>query len=155
MRYQRNSKDYMSKRLTWSDTSSNSSRPANNFESCETVSIAESAQRSLVLSLAQHLNHEFTLIDANGPTVAAVCDRRPKSLLPVRNPWRPCNPWLQFPYPEICVYSCLFVVTRASLAIDALKISRCKRCSRKVWSIVKPLAMLSHLFCRQTTEEKL
>ena len=31
-------------RLTWSETSSKSARPAKDFESCETVSIAESAQ---------------------------------------------------------------------------------------------------------------
>jgi hypothetical protein len=30
--------------LTWSDTSSKSGRPAKDFESCETVSMAESAQ---------------------------------------------------------------------------------------------------------------
>jgi hypothetical protein len=34
--------------ITWSDTSSKSARPAKDFESCETVSIAESAQCSLV-----------------------------------------------------------------------------------------------------------
>src|SRR6266536_4713819 len=33
-----------SPRLAWSDTSSKSARPAKDFESCETVSIAESAQ---------------------------------------------------------------------------------------------------------------
>jgi hypothetical protein len=45
--------------LTWSDTSSKSARPAKDFESCETVSIAESAQCPLVQRLAQHLNHEW------------------------------------------------------------------------------------------------
>jgi hypothetical protein len=39
--------------LTWSDTSSKSARPAKDFESLETVSIAESAQCSLVRSPAQ------------------------------------------------------------------------------------------------------
>src|SRR5207248_2911460 len=47
-----------SPRLTWSDTSSKSARPANDFESCETVSIAESAQCSLVQRPAQLVNHE-------------------------------------------------------------------------------------------------
>src|SRR5205807_4579118 len=42
-----------SPRLTWSDTSSKSARPANDFESCETVSITESAQCSLVRCPAQ------------------------------------------------------------------------------------------------------
>src|SRR5207302_403110 len=42
-----------SPRLTWSETSSNSARPAKDFESCETVSITESAQCSLVRCLAQ------------------------------------------------------------------------------------------------------
>src|SRR5882724_11064229 len=42
-----------SPRLTWSDTSSNSARAAKDFESCETVSIAESAQCSLVRCPAQ------------------------------------------------------------------------------------------------------
>src|SRR5205823_12218393 len=48
-----------SPRLTWSDTSSKSARPAKDFESCETVSIAESAQCSLVRRLAQLVNHEW------------------------------------------------------------------------------------------------
>src|SRR5437867_11003540 len=43
-------------RLTWSDTSSKSGRPAKDFESWETVSITQSAQCSLVQRLAQHLN---------------------------------------------------------------------------------------------------
>jgi hypothetical protein len=47
-----------SPRLTWSDTSSKSARPAKDFESCETVSITESAQCSLVRCLAQLVNHE-------------------------------------------------------------------------------------------------
>jgi hypothetical protein len=42
-----------SPRLTWSDTSSKSARPAKDFESCETVSIAESAQCPLVRCPAQ------------------------------------------------------------------------------------------------------
>src|SRR5437763_1793209 len=42
-----------SPRLTWSETSSKSARPAKDFESCETVSITESAQCSLVRRLAQ------------------------------------------------------------------------------------------------------
>jgi hypothetical protein len=46
--------------LTWSETSSKSARPAKDFESCETVSIPESAQFPLVLCLAQQLNHEST-----------------------------------------------------------------------------------------------
>jgi hypothetical protein len=41
--------------LTWSETSSKSARPANDFESCETVSIAESAQCPLVRCPAQPL----------------------------------------------------------------------------------------------------
>ena len=40
----RYSKPIRSPRLTWSDTSSKSTRPTKDFESCETVSIAESAQ---------------------------------------------------------------------------------------------------------------
>src|SRR5437588_12338477 len=47
-----------SPRLTWSDTSSKSARPAKDFESCETVSIAESAQCPLVRCPAQTVNHE-------------------------------------------------------------------------------------------------
>src|SRR5437764_6047382 len=47
-----------SPRLTWSDTSSKSARPAKDFESCETVSIAESAQCCLVRWPAQLVNHE-------------------------------------------------------------------------------------------------
>src|SRR5205823_7108768 len=42
-----------SPRLTWSETSSKSARPAKDFESCETVSIPESAQCSLVRRPAQ------------------------------------------------------------------------------------------------------
>src|SRR5882724_3130515 len=49
-----------SPRLTWSDTSSKSARPAKDFESCETVSITESAQCSLVRCAAQLVNHELT-----------------------------------------------------------------------------------------------
>jgi hypothetical protein len=54
-----------SPRLTWSETSSKSARPAKDFESCETVSIAESAQCSLVRCLAQHLNHQSTRMNTN------------------------------------------------------------------------------------------
>src|SRR6478672_11260586 len=43
----------MSPRLTWSETSSKSARPAKDFESWETVSIAESAQCPLVRCPAQ------------------------------------------------------------------------------------------------------
>src|SRR6266436_2764971 len=45
-------------RLTWSETSSKSARPAKDFESCETVNIAESAQCPLVRCPAQLVNHE-------------------------------------------------------------------------------------------------
>src|SRR2546421_7525186 len=48
-----------SPRLTWSETSSKSARPAKDFESCETVSIAESAQCLLVRCPAQLVNHEW------------------------------------------------------------------------------------------------
>src|SRR6266513_359058 len=69
-----------SPRLTWSDTSSKTARPAKDFESCETVSIAESAQCSLVqrlaqlfafnLSTPQHLNFYTTLVRLElGPVV--------------------------------------------------------------------------------------
>src|SRR6266705_6893782 len=51
-----------SPRLTWSETSSKSARPAKDFESWETVSIAESAQCSLVRCPAQLVNHESTLL---------------------------------------------------------------------------------------------
>src|SRR5881409_4154475 len=46
--------------LTWSDTSSKSARPAKDFESCETVSITESAKCSLVQRLAQLLALNFS-----------------------------------------------------------------------------------------------
>ena len=49
-----------SPRLTWSDASSKSGRPAKDFESCEMVSIAESAQCLLVRCPAQLVNHEST-----------------------------------------------------------------------------------------------
>jgi hypothetical protein len=39
--------------LTWSETSSKSARPAKDFESCETISTAESVQCSLVRRPAQ------------------------------------------------------------------------------------------------------
>src|SRR5205823_9973861 len=47
-----------SPRLTWSETSSKSAWPAKDFESCETVSITESAECPLVQRLAQLVNHE-------------------------------------------------------------------------------------------------
>src|SRR5438876_10067310 len=49
-------------RLTWSGTSSKSARPANDFESCETVSIAESAQCPLVRCPAQLVSREQALL---------------------------------------------------------------------------------------------
>jgi len=51
--------------LTSGDTSSKSARPAKDFESCETVSIAESAQCPLVRCLAQLVNHESTQMNTN------------------------------------------------------------------------------------------
>jgi hypothetical protein len=45
---------------TWSDTSSKSARPAKDFESCETVSIAESAQCPLVRCSAQLVSRDQT-----------------------------------------------------------------------------------------------
>src|SRR5690349_18521678 len=54
-----------SPRLTWSDTSSKSARPAKDFESCETVSIAESAQCPLVHRPVQLANHEPTRMNTN------------------------------------------------------------------------------------------
>src|SRR5437764_9863903 len=54
-----------SPRLTWSDTSSKSARPAKDFESCETVSIADSAQCPLVRCPAQLVNHESTRMNTN------------------------------------------------------------------------------------------
>src|SRR5437773_2822119 len=51
-----------SRRLTWSETSSKSARPAKDFESCKTVNIAESAQCPLVRCPAQLLSHESTLL---------------------------------------------------------------------------------------------
>jgi len=47
-----------SARLTWSERSSNSARPAKDFESCETVSVAESAQCPLVRCPTRLVNHE-------------------------------------------------------------------------------------------------
>jgi hypothetical protein len=46
--------------LTWSETSSKSARLAKDFESRETVSIAESGQGPLVRCLTQLVNHELT-----------------------------------------------------------------------------------------------
>src|SRR5437773_9018617 len=54
-----------SPRLTWSETSSKSARPAKDFESCETVNIAESAQCPLVRYPAQLVNHESTRMNTN------------------------------------------------------------------------------------------
>jgi hypothetical protein len=48
-----------------SEMSSKSFRPANDFESWETVSIVESAQCSLVRSPAQLVNHESTRMNTN------------------------------------------------------------------------------------------
>src|SRR6266496_244345 len=62
-----------SPRLTWSDTSSKSARPAKDFESWETVSIAESAQCPLVRCLAQLLALNFYTTPARlelGPVVS-------------------------------------------------------------------------------------
>jgi hypothetical protein len=50
--------------LTWSETSSKSARPAKDFESCETVSIAESAQCSLVRCPAQLVSRDQTSLHA-------------------------------------------------------------------------------------------
>src|SRR5438094_1340209 len=58
-----------SPRLTWSDTSSKSARPAKDFESCETVSIPESAQCSLVRCPAQLVNHESTRMNTNHKSI--------------------------------------------------------------------------------------
>src|SRR3989449_8179175 len=49
-----------SPRLTWSETSSKSAGPANDFESWETVSTTESAQCPLVRCSAQLESHEQT-----------------------------------------------------------------------------------------------
>src|SRR5437667_2066967 len=58
-------KPIRSPRLTWSETSSKSARPAKDFESCETVSITESAQCCLVRCPAQLVNHESTRMNTN------------------------------------------------------------------------------------------
>jgi len=50
--------------VTWSDTSSKSARPAKDFESCETVSFAESAQCLLVRCPAQLLSRNQTSLYA-------------------------------------------------------------------------------------------
>src|SRR6266404_1457566 len=70
-------------RLTWSDTSSKSARPAKDFESWETVSITESAQCSLVRRLVQlrvaHTDLDHDLYLFRDPT-CPVCDpHRPSS----------------------------------------------------------------------------
>src|SRR5437773_6896147 len=57
-------KPIRSPRLTWSETSSKSARPAKDFESCETVSIAESAQCPLVRCPAQPLSRDQTSLYA-------------------------------------------------------------------------------------------
>jgi hypothetical protein len=54
-----------SPRLTWRDTSSKSARPAKDFESCETVSTAESAQCPLVRCPAQLPSREQTSLYRN------------------------------------------------------------------------------------------
>ena len=66
-----------SPRLTWSDTSSKSARPANDFESCETVSIAESAQCPLVRCPAQLVNHESTRMNTNRRCSGGCVSRKP------------------------------------------------------------------------------
>src|SRR5213080_235039 len=53
-----------SPRLSWSETSSKSARPAKDFESWETVSIAESAQCPLVRCPAQLPSREQTSLHA-------------------------------------------------------------------------------------------
>src|SRR5216117_2015694 len=58
-----------SPRLTWSETSSKSARPAKDFESWETVSIAESAQCPLVRCPAQLVNHESTRMNTNHKSI--------------------------------------------------------------------------------------
>src|SRR4029077_6510742 len=62
-----------SPRLTWKDTSSKSVRPAKGFESCETVSIAESAQCPLVRCPAQPL--VACLPRRNELKAGRVCDK--------------------------------------------------------------------------------
>src|SRR5436853_1245958 len=64
-------------RLTWSGTSSTSARPANDFESCETVSIAESAQCPLVQCPAQLVNHQSTRMNTNRRCSAGGVSRKP------------------------------------------------------------------------------
>ena len=58
-RYSKPTNPIRSPRLTWSETSSKSARPAKYFESWETVSIAESERCSLVPCPAQLVNHEW------------------------------------------------------------------------------------------------
>src|SRR5436190_16615395 len=58
-----------SPRLTWSETSSKSARPAKDFESWGTVSIAESAQCPLVRCPAQLVNHESTRMNTNHKSI--------------------------------------------------------------------------------------
>src|SRR5213080_3067911 len=87
-----------SPRLTWSETSSNSARPAKDFESCETVSITESAQCSLVRCPAQLVNHESTRMDTNhemNPSVSG--EHRPLAC------WR----WL----PAVAHFTAMLLVT--------------------------------------------
>jgi hypothetical protein len=50
--------------LTWSDTSSKSARPEKDFESCETVNMAESAQCPLVRCPAQLASRDQTSLYA-------------------------------------------------------------------------------------------
>jgi hypothetical protein len=58
-RYSKPTNSIRSPRLTGSETSSKSARPAKDFENCETVSIAQSAQWFLVQCTAQLVNHEW------------------------------------------------------------------------------------------------
>jgi len=79
--------------LTWSDTSSKSARSAKDFESCETVSIAESAQCPLVRCRAQLVSRDQTslyskigiFIPAHGKWWPP---RRAKNLRALRLLWR-------------------------------------------------------------------
>jgi hypothetical protein len=66
--------------LTYGETSSKSARPAKDFESCETVSIAENAQCPLVRCPAQLVNHESTRMDTNPNTIPSASGKQ--------SPWR-------------------------------------------------------------------
>jgi hypothetical protein len=84
-------------RLTWSETSSKSARPAKDFESCETVSIAESAECSLVRCTAQLVNYESTRMNTNHKSI---CLRR-GSIAPLAC-WR-CLPAVAHFVPITCL----------------------------------------------------